>query len=63
MASRLTRQGFGAARSSSHQSDELLLQLAKGVGISRSCPQNRLRQADTDDRLTSAEKKELAKNC
>ncbi|MGW0478614.1 transposase [Nonomuraea sp. NPDC003214] len=36
-----------------------------GLGVSRSCLQNRLRQADADDnastgdRLTSAEKKEL----
>src|SRR5690606_31349317 len=40
--------------------------LAKDLGVSRSCLQNWLRQADADDnrgagdRLTSAEKKELA---
>jgi transposase-like protein len=47
------------------QGDTPLLQLAKDLGISRSCLQNWMRQADADDkpdseRLTSAEKKELA---
>ncbi|WP_197094126.1 IS3 family transposase [Nonomuraea sp. SBT364] len=48
------------------QGDKPLLQLAKDLGVSRSCLQNWLRQADADDnagpgdRLTSAEKKELA---
>jgi hypothetical protein len=42
-----------------------LLELAKDLGISRSCLQNRMRQADADEtpdseRLTSAKKKELA---
>ncbi|TDD07152.1 hypothetical protein E1292_14030 [Nonomuraea deserti] len=48
------------------QGDKPLLQLAKNLGVSRSCLQNWLRQADADenagtgDRLASAEKKELA---
>lgn len=48
------------------QGDKPLHQLAEDLGISRSCLQNWLRQADADenagtgDRLTSAEKKELA---
>jgi transposase len=48
------------------QGDKPLLQLAKDLGVSRSCLQNWLRQADADenagtgDRLASAEKKELA---
>ncbi|MEV1171375.1 transposase [Nonomuraea sp. NPDC049784] len=48
------------------QGDKPLLQLAEDLGISRSYLQNWLRQADADentgtgDRLTSAEKKELA---
>lgn len=47
------------------QGDKPLLQLAKDLGISRSCLQNWMRQADADEtpgseRLTSAEKKELA---
>ena len=47
------------------QSDTPLLQLAKDLGISRSCLQNWMRQADADEkpdseRLTSTEKKELA---
>ena len=45
--------------------DTPLLQLAKDLGISRSCLQNWIRQADADEKgdtgqLTSAEKKELA---
>ncbi|MFB4273409.1 transposase [Nonomuraea sp. GTA35] len=48
------------------QGDKPLPQLAKDLGVSRSCLQNWLRQADADDnagtgdRLTSTEKKELA---
>lgn len=48
------------------QGDKSLVQLAKDLGISRSCLQNWVNQADADDkggesgRLTSAEKKELA---
>src|SRR5690606_23803159 len=48
------------------QGDKPPVQLAKDLGVSRSCLQNWLRQADADDyrgagdRLTSAEKKELA---
>lgn len=47
------------------QGDKPLIQLAKDLGISRSCLQNWMAQADADDgggaeRLTSAEKKELA---
>ncbi|WP_169988434.1 transposase [Microbispora sp. H10836] len=49
------------------QGDKSLVQLAKDLGISRSCLQNWMNQADADDnpaaggeRLTSAEKKELA---
>jgi transposase len=47
------------------QGDKPLLQLAKDLGISRSCLQNWMNQADTDEkggaeRLTSPEKKELA---
>ncbi|SEG92827.1 Transposase and inactivated derivatives [Thermomonospora echinospora] len=49
------------------QGDKPLVQLAKDLGISRSCLQNRVSQADADDgqsgesgRLTSTEKKELA---
>jgi transposase-like protein len=47
------------------QGDKPLLQLAKDLGISRSCLQNWMNQADADEqggteRLTSAEKKELA---
>jgi transposase len=49
------------------QGDKPLIQLAKDLGISRSCLQNWMNQADADagkkggtERLTSAEKKELA---
>lgn len=46
------------------QGDKPLLELAKALGISRSCLQNWMRQADADEgrveRLTSAEKKEIA---
>jgi transposase len=47
------------------QGDKPLLQLAKDLGISRSCLQNWMNQADADgkdstERLTSGEKKELA---
>lgn len=47
------------------QGDKSLIELAKDLGISRSCLQNWMRQADIDDngdreRLTSSEKKELA---
>jgi len=47
------------------QGDKPLLQLAKDLGISRSCLQNWMNQADADEkggteRLTSTEKKELA---
>ena len=47
------------------QGDKPLIQLAKDLGISRSCLQNWMAQADADEngsteRLTSAEKKELA---
>lgn len=48
------------------QGDKPLIQLAKDLGISRSCPQNWMSQADVDEkggspeRLSSAEKKELA---
>lgn len=47
------------------QGDKPLLQLAKDLGISRSCLQNWMNQADADgkdgtERLTSPEKKELA---
>jgi transposase len=47
------------------QGDKPLLQLANDLGISRSCLQNWMRQADADEkpdseRLTSTEKKELA---
>jgi len=47
------------------QGDKPLIQLAKDLGISRSCLQNWIRQADADERghterLTSEEKKELA---
>ncbi|MFF5265558.1 transposase [Actinomadura viridis] len=48
------------------QGDKSLVQLAKDLGISRSCLQNWVNQAADDDekgesgRLTSAEKKELA---
>jgi transposase len=49
------------------QGDKPLIQLAKDLGISRSCLQNWMTQADADageksgtERLTSAEKKELA---
>ena len=45
--------------------DTPLLQLSKDLGISRSCLQNWMRQADADERgdtarLTSTEKKEFA---
>lgn len=45
--------------------DKPLIQLAKDLGISRSCLQNWINQADADEngsteRLSSAEKKELA---
>ncbi len=45
--------------------DTPLAELAKDLGISRSCLQNWMRQADADEkpdseRLTSVEKKELA---
>ncbi|MFI9848671.1 transposase [Nonomuraea sp. NPDC051941] len=48
------------------QGDKPLLQLAKDLGVSRSCLQNWLRQAEVEEnggvgeQLTSAEKKELA---
>jgi transposase len=48
------------------QGDKPLIELAKDLGISRSCLQNWMRQAEVDEkggdaqRLTSAEKKELA---
>lgn len=47
------------------QGDKPLIRLAKDLGISRSCLQNWMAQADADEkggteRLTSAEKKELA---
>jgi transposase len=48
------------------QGDKSLVQLAKDLGVSRSCLQNWMKQADADDdpatgaRLTSTEKKELA---
>ncbi|MBC6462668.1 transposase [Actinomadura sp. HBU206391] len=47
------------------QGDKPLLQLAKDLGVSRSCLQNWMNQADADEkgggeRLTSGEKKELA---
>ena len=47
------------------QGDKPLLQLAKDLGISRSCLQNWMNQADADEQggteqLTSGEKKELA---
>ncbi|WP_433464006.1 transposase [Spirillospora sp. CA-128828] len=49
------------------QGDKSIVQLAKDLGISRSCLQNWVNQADADDdksgesgQLTSAEKKELA---
>jgi transposase-like protein len=48
------------------QGDIPLIQLAKDLGISRSCLQNWMNQADADEkggspeRLSSAEKKELA---
>jgi transposase len=47
------------------QVDTPLLEVARDLGISRSCLQNWMRQADADEtpdseRLTSAEKKELA---
>ena len=49
------------------QGDKPLIQLAKDLGISRSCLQNWMTQAEVDageksgtERLTSAEKKELA---
>lgn len=47
------------------QGDKPLIQLAKDLGISRSCLQNWMSQADADEsdgteRLTRAEKKELA---
>lgn len=46
------------------QGDKPLLQLAKDLGISRSCLQNWMNQADADEkdgteRLSSPEKKEL----
>lgn len=46
--------------------DKPLIQLAKDLGVSRSCLQNWMRQAEVDEkggdaqRLTSVEKKELA---
>ena len=49
------------------QGDKSMVQLAKDLGISRSCLQNWVNQANADDdkggasgRLTTAEKKELA---
>ncbi|TDC72684.1 transposase [Actinomadura sp. 7K507] len=52
------------------QGDKSMVQLAKDLGVSRSCLQNWVNQANTDDkgagekggsdRLTTAEKKELA---
>ncbi|GGT42466.1 transposase [Nonomuraea spiralis] len=48
------------------QGDKPLLQLAKDLGVSRSCLQNWLRQTEVEEnggvgeQLTSAEKKELA---
>ncbi len=48
------------------QGDKPLLQLAKDLGVSRSCLQNWLRQAEVEEnggvgeQLTSTEKKELA---
>lgn len=47
------------------QGDKPLLQLAKDLGISRSCLQNWMNRADAEEndgteRLTSLEKKELA---
>jgi transposase len=49
------------------QGDKPLIQLAKDLGISRSCLQNWMTQAEVDageesgpERLTSTEKKELA---
>ncbi|WP_165495388.1 transposase [Actinomadura roseirufa] len=47
------------------QGDKPLVQLAKDLGISRSCLQNWMNQADAEQsgesgRLTSAEKRELA---
>ncbi|WP_344908491.1 transposase, partial [Actinomadura meridiana] len=52
------------------QGDKSMVQLAKDLGISRSCLQNWVNQSDADDkaaggkgggdRLTTAEKKELA---
>lgn len=48
------------------QGDTPLIQLAKDLGVSRSCLQNWMRQAEVEEkggdaqRLTSTEKKELA---